>query len=71
MKTEHPDIGPLLTVKEVAERIRASTWFVNDLCLKGALRSIKIGTDVGKKGGKRLIPEVEVNTWVARKLRAA
>ena len=65
------DIGPLLTTKEAAVRMRISVDYLVTIALRGELASIKIGTAPGKRGGRRLFPESEVDAWLAGRLRSA
>ena len=65
------DIGALLTTKEAAARMRVSVDYLVTLALRGEIPSIKLGTLPGKRGGRRLFPESEVNGWLARNLRSA
>jgi len=65
------DFGRMLTVKEAAPIAGVSSDYLRDLCLRGEIQSVKIGTRPGKRGGRRLIPESEVQNWIARNLRAA
>lgn len=65
------DVGELLTTKEAAARMRVSTDFLTTLALQGKIASIKIGTRPGRRGGRRLFPESEVNGWLLRNLKTA
>lgn len=65
------DIGPLLTTREAAARMRVSVDYLLTLALRGEIASVKIGTRPGCRGGRRLFPESEVNAWLTRNLRAA
>ena len=65
------DIGPMLTTKEAAARMRVSVEYLMTLALRGEIASIKIGTKPGQRGGRRLFPESEINAWLARHLRTA
>ena len=65
---DHKDIGPLLTTKEAAARLRMSTDYLIGLALRGEIPSIKLGSRPGQKGGRRLFPESEVAAWVLRNL---
>ena len=67
--TNHKDIGRLLTTREVAQRIRMSPDFVTHLALTGEIASVKVGTRPGQRGGRRLFPESEIESWLARNLR--
>lgn len=71
MRTKPVDIGPLLTTAEVAARLRVSKRMVLNLLKRGELRSVKVGTDWGRTGGKHLVPARLVEEWLARQLRAA
>ena len=67
-KQDLESLGAMLSLKQVAERLNLSIWTVNDLVLQGKMASLKIGTALGKKGGRRLVPESEVAAWVLRNL---
>ncbi len=70
--TQDPkDIGPLLTTKEAAARLRVSTDYLIGLALRGEIASIKLGSRPGQRGGRRLFPESEINGWLVRHVRAA
>lgn len=62
--------GALLTTREASARMRVSVDYLVKLALKGASRSVKLGTAPGRCGGRRLFPAVEIDAWVARNLRA-
>ena len=64
------DFGAMLPTKEAAVRMGISIWHLRDLCLRGEMSSVKIGSRPGQRGGRRLIPECEINAWIARNLRA-
>lgn len=68
--SEVKDYGRLVPLPEAAERLGVSVCHLRDLCLRGEMASVKIGTRPGKRGGRRLIPESELSAWVARNLRA-
>ena len=72
MPTETSDTryGVLLPLSAAAVRMGVSVWHLRDLCLKGSIASIKIGSKRGQRGGRRLIPESEIDAWIARNLRA-
>lgn len=70
-KNERIDFGTMLTVKDAAQRLGISIWHLRDLCLRGDVASVKIGTRPGSRGGKRLIPESELASWISRNLRQA
>jgi len=65
------NIGPLLTTREAAARMRVSIDYLVILALRGEIESVKLGTPPGQRGGKRLFPASEVEAWIARHLRAA
>lgn len=71
----HPNpnttIGPLLTTREAATRLRVSTDYLLTLALRGEVASLKVGTRAGQRGGKRLYPESEIERWLSEHLRAA
>ncbi len=54
----------LLTVPETAKRLRLSNSLVYQLCQRGELPSIKIGTAVR-------IAEPELEAWIGRQARKA
>ena len=70
-KREPEDYGRLLTMQEAADRMRLSVWTLRRMALRGELMSCKVGSAPGRKGGKRLVPELEVNNWIERNLRSA
>jgi excisionase family DNA binding protein len=65
------DVGPLLTTREAAERMRVSRDFLTTIALRGELASVKLGTRPGQRGGRRLFPLSEVDGWIAKRLRTA
>jgi len=64
------DVGPLLTTREAAGRMRVSRDFLTTIALRGELQSVKLGTRPGQRGGRRLFPQSEVDGWIAKRLRA-
>lgn len=71
METQAPRaIGPLLTTREAAMRMRVSRDYLINLALRGEIASIKLGTRPGERGGRRLFPASEIDDWVGRNLRA-
>lgn len=64
------ELGNLLTTKEAAEKMHVSTDYLNNLALQGKIKSIKIGSLPGIRGGRRIYPESEVNKWLLQNLRA-
>ena len=69
-ETSENRYGVLLPLSVAAARLGVSVWHLRDLCRKGAISSVKIGSRRGQRGGRRLIPESEINAWIARNLRA-
>ena len=69
MKTR--PVGTLLTTKEAAARMRVSTDWLTNRALRGDIASVKIGSPVGKRGGRRLFPESEIEGWLSRNLKEA
>lgn len=70
-RNEPPAFGALLSLKDAAPRMGVSVWHLRDLCLRGEIQSVKIGSRPGVRGGRRLVPESEINAWISRHLRAA
>ncbi len=68
---ESQDYGAMLPLKQAAARLGISVWHARDLCLRGEIASVKLGTRPGKRGGRRLIPESEINAFIERNLRRA
>jgi len=64
-------VGTLLTTKEAAARMRVSTDWLTTQALRGGIASVKIGSPVGKRGGRRLFPESEIECWLSRNLKEA
>ena len=55
---------PIMTVPEVAERLRISADLVRDLILRGELAAAKVGGPRGTRGGRYLIPKSAVTRWL-------
>ena len=68
MKTR--PVGNLLTTKEAAARMRVSTDWLTTRALRGDIASVKIGSAVGRRGGRRLFPESEIEGWLERNITA-
>jgi len=60
----HENWGEILTVAEVAARLRISRDLVRDMLLRGELAAAKVGTHRGRRGGRWLIPAVAVDEWL-------
>lgn len=71
MRKEIREYGRLLTMLEAADRMRLSVWTLRRMALRGEIQSCKVGSPPGRKGGKRLVPELEVSNWIERNLRSA
>ena len=54
----------MLTSAEAAQRLNCSVSTIRKLVLRGELASAKIGTRVGQRGGKHLIPEGAIDQWL-------
>lgn len=54
--------GRLLTVKEVAARLRTSTAMVYTLCARGSLGHVRISTNAIR------VPEGELSLFIGRRL---
>lgn len=64
-------VGNLMTTREAAARMRVSTDWLTTRALLGDIASVKIGTATGKRGGRRLFPESEIESWLSRNLKEA
>lgn len=62
--------GAVLSLREAATRCGVSVWHFREMCRRGEIGSIKIGSGRGQRGGRRLIPESEINAWIQRNLQA-
>lgn len=58
------EVGRMLTIPEVAERLRVSRDTVRRLIGAGKLPAYKIGSDIGEAAGKFIIPEGAVARWL-------
>jgi len=58
----------LLTIEEVAQRLRVCREFVRQRVASGEIRAAKIGTDPGQTGGRWLVSEDEVERWLAARM---
>lgn len=56
-----PDEPVVLSIREAANKLRVSEWFVRDLARNGKLRSIKVGR-------RRLIPVVAITEFIAAQI---
>lgn len=72
MATRHQaELGPLMTTREVAARLRVSQDHVVRLALRGELPSLKVGSRPGQRGGRRLFLARDVDAWIAARVSRA
>lgn len=70
MNGQKQELGELLTTKQAAARMKVSADYLNKLALQGKIKTIKIGSLPGVRGGRRIYPESEVNKWLSQNLKA-